>query len=86
MGQANIKGLAAAFVASAVRPHHAIRVKDDNGTFLITCPALPEVTTFAESADEVKRRAKDASRLGCLSKRIVKKVRATVCCCRLAVA
>ena len=22
---------------------------DDNGTFLVTCPALPEVTTFGET-------------------------------------
>lgn len=35
-------------------------VKDDNGSLLITCPALPEVTTFAESADEVDWRATDA--------------------------
>ena len=27
--------------------------KDDNGTLLITCPALPEVTTFAEDESEV---------------------------------
>lgn len=25
---------------------------DENGTFLVTCPALPEVTTWAESKDE----------------------------------
>src|SRR5262245_1047801 len=30
---------------------------DDNGTLLITCPALPEVTTFAESRKEVPARA-----------------------------
>jgi antitoxin HicB len=34
--------------------------KDDNGTLLITCPALPEVTTFADDPSEVDRRAKDA--------------------------
>lgn len=33
---------------------------DDNGTFLITCPGLPEVVTFAERAAEVPRRAKAA--------------------------
>lgn len=33
---------------------------DDNGTLLITCPALPEVTTFAESKAEVALRARDA--------------------------
>jgi antitoxin HicB len=30
---------------------------DDNGTFLITCPALPEVTTFAETEAEIAARA-----------------------------
>jgi antitoxin HicB len=35
-------------------------MKDDNGTLFITCPALPEVTTFADSPSEVDRRAKDA--------------------------
>ena len=33
---------------------------DDNGTVLVTCPALPEVTTFAESELEAPTRAKDA--------------------------
>lgn len=33
---------------------------DDNGTFLISCPSFPEVTTFAESADMIVRRANDA--------------------------
>jgi antitoxin HicB len=33
---------------------------DDNGTFLITCPALPEVTTFAETASEIDARASAA--------------------------
>jgi antitoxin HicB len=32
---------------------------DDNGTLLITCPALPEVTTFAESKAEVALRVRD---------------------------
>jgi len=30
---------------------------DDNGTFLVTCPALPEVTTFGETEAEVQRAA-----------------------------
>jgi antitoxin HicB len=30
---------------------------DDNGTFLATCPALPEVTTFGQTEDEVQRAA-----------------------------
>ena len=34
--------------------------KDDNGTLLITCPALPEVTTFAEDKSEVSERARGA--------------------------
>jgi antitoxin HicB len=33
---------------------------DDNGTFLVTCPALPEVTTFGEDEREGQRRAVDA--------------------------
>jgi antitoxin HicB len=35
-------------------------VPDDNGTLLITCPALPEVTTFAEDAERVPVRARAA--------------------------
>jgi antitoxin HicB len=31
--------------------------RDDNGTFLVTCPALPEVTTFGETEDEVQHAA-----------------------------
>lgn len=41
----------------------AYRIKtkiDDNGTLLITCPALPEVTSFAESNAEAALRARDA--------------------------
>ena len=34
--------------------------EDDNGTLLITCPALPEVTTFAEDELEVSQRARGA--------------------------
>lgn len=33
---------------------------DDNGTLLVTCPALPEVTTFGENAEEATRHAVDA--------------------------
>ena len=37
-------------------PAYAIRTApDDNDTVLITCPALPEVTTFAEAAAEAPR-------------------------------
>lgn len=34
--------------------------RDDNGTFLITCPKLPEVTTFAEGETDWHDRARDA--------------------------
>ena len=30
---------------------------DDNGTLLVTCPALPEVTTFGDGAADATRRA-----------------------------
>ena len=33
---------------------------DDNGTLLVTCPDLPEVTTFGEDRDEALQRAADA--------------------------
>lgn len=33
---------------------------DDNGTFLITCPDLPEVTSFAADEAEAPMRARDA--------------------------
>lgn len=33
---------------------------DDNETLLVTCPALPEVTTFAETARQVPRMAQKA--------------------------
>jgi antitoxin HicB len=33
---------------------------DDNGTFLVTCPAFPEVTTFGESKDEAQHAALSA--------------------------
>jgi antitoxin HicB len=34
--------------------------KDDNGTFLVTCPALPEVTTFGVDEADCVRHARDA--------------------------
>lgn len=33
---------------------------DDNGTLLVTCPDLPEVTTFGEDAGDALQRAADA--------------------------
>ncbi|HVH76246.1 MAG TPA: type II toxin-antitoxin system HicB family antitoxin [Stellaceae bacterium] len=33
---------------------------DDNGTLLVTCPDLPEVTTFGEDKADALRRARDA--------------------------
>ncbi len=33
---------------------------DDNGTFLVTCPALPEVTTFGEDEADAVLRAQGA--------------------------
>ena len=33
---------------------------DDNGTLLVTCPALPEVTTFGENREDAMRHAVDA--------------------------
>ena len=33
---------------------------DDNGTLLVTCPALPEVTTFGEDEAEAIKHARDA--------------------------
>jgi len=34
--------------------------KDDNGTFLVTCPVFPEVTTFGEDQDDALMRGVDA--------------------------
>ena len=34
--------------------------KDDNGTFLVTCPAFPEVTTYGEDRAQAKRNARAA--------------------------
>lgn len=33
---------------------------DDNGTFVVTCPDLPEVATFGEDEDDALLRAADA--------------------------
>jgi antitoxin HicB len=33
---------------------------DDNGTFLVTCPALPEVTTFGDTEAEALEHARGA--------------------------
>lgn len=33
---------------------------DDNGTLLVTCPDLPEVTTWAEDESDAQLRARDA--------------------------
>jgi antitoxin HicB len=35
-------------------------ISDDNGTFLVTCPDLPEVTTFGEDEADAALRALDA--------------------------
>lgn len=37
-----------------------ILVPDDNGTVLVTCPDLPEVTTFGEDEEDAMQRAADA--------------------------
>jgi antitoxin HicB len=37
-----------------------ILAPDDNGTFLVTCPDLPEVVTFGEDAEDALQRAPDA--------------------------
>lgn len=34
--------------------------RDDNGTFLVTSPAFPEVTTFGEGEEDALRHARDA--------------------------
>ena len=33
---------------------------DDNGTLLVTCPLLPEVTSFGDGVEDAKRHAVDA--------------------------
>ena len=37
-----------------------ILTPDDNGTFLVECPALPEVTTFGETEEECVRHGRAA--------------------------
>jgi len=37
-----------------------ILTPDDNGTFLVTCPDLPEVSTFGEDEEDAIHRAADA--------------------------
>ena len=40
---------------------YAVRLgRDSNGTILVTCPGLPEVTTFGEDRDDALLRAVDA--------------------------
>jgi len=34
--------------------------KDDNGTFLVTCPDFPEVTTFGDDVEDALMRGTDA--------------------------
>jgi predicted RNase H-like HicB family nuclease len=41
-------------------PYRILLEPDDNGTFLVTCPALPEVTTFGKNRRDVAVRAGDA--------------------------
>ena len=40
--------------------YNIILTPDDNDTLLVTCPDLPEVTTFGEDEDEAMMRAVDA--------------------------
>lgn len=40
--------------------YSVILAPDDNGTLLVTCPDLPEVTTFGEGEDDAIGRAADA--------------------------
>lgn len=40
--------------------YNIILTPDDNGTLLVTCADLPEVTTFGEDEDEALMRAADA--------------------------
>lgn len=37
-----------------------ILTPDDNGTLMVTCPDLPEVTTFGEDETDALRRAAEA--------------------------
>lgn len=40
--------------------YRIVLTPDDNDTFLVTCPALPEVTTFGETEPDCLRHALDA--------------------------
>jgi antitoxin HicB len=40
--------------------YHIVLTPDDNDTFLVTCPDLPEVSTFGEDRDDAMLRAADA--------------------------
>jgi antitoxin HicB len=40
--------------------YHIVLAPDDNDTFLVTCPDLPEVSTFGEDRDDAMLRAADA--------------------------
>jgi antitoxin HicB len=39
---------------------YSVKLTPDDGTFLVTCPALPEVTTFGEDKDDALRHAAEA--------------------------
>ncbi|HEY2706965.1 MAG TPA: type II toxin-antitoxin system HicB family antitoxin [Caulobacteraceae bacterium] len=43
-----------------MKAYRIVLEPDDNGTFLVTCPALPEVTTFGETEAESVRNAEAA--------------------------
>jgi antitoxin HicB len=40
--------------------YRVILVPDNNGTFLVTCPNLPEVASFGEDREDALQRATDA--------------------------
>ena len=41
-------------------PYRIEITEDNNGTFLITCPALPEVTTYSKTREDAYNHAKEA--------------------------
>jgi len=43
-----------------MRRYRILLTPDDNGTFLVTCPALPEVTTFGDTEIACERHARAA--------------------------
>lgn len=43
-----------------MKAYRVILEPDDNGTFLVTCPALPEVTTFGETEADCVENARAA--------------------------